>query len=211
MIEWKEVYDGIWIGDRKEWRFYITPASISNNLFKLEAKLTYGEPTEILRQIDFYLSVARAMEVAEEMIDKVGMMFGPDQTNCKHCENAERLQKEVDRLVGENKSLEEVKEYLENRVKNKYDEMVYYRSKFEQLLERKDVDMGEDSSRKRGLLMDGIERYKDAIRNHEGWCTKCKEFTCIRTEPDARGYECPKCGQNTVYGIEEAILEGFLS
>ena len=43
-----------------------------------------------------------------------------------------------------------------------------------------------------------------------GWCTTCEAFTRDSTEPDACEYDCPECGENTVYGAEEALLEGFL-
>lgn len=29
-------------------------------------------------------------------------------------------------------------------------------------------------------------------------------------EPDARGYECPECGKNKLYGLEEAMMMGSL-
>lgn len=38
-----------------------------------------------------------------------------------------------------------------------------------------------------------------------GFCLACgAERDC--TEPDARGYECPVCGERKVYGAEEIML-----
>lgn len=53
-----------------------------------------------------------------------------------------------------------------------------------------------------------MDEIRDAIDSNTGWCTVCKQFTRECTEPDATGYDCPVCGQNTVMGAEEAILEG---
>lgn len=40
-----------------------------------------------------------------------------------------------------------------------------------------------------------------------GYCTTCKEITREGdVEPDAMGYDCPACGNNTVMGFETAIL-----
>lgn len=41
-----------------------------------------------------------------------------------------------------------------------------------------------------------------------GYCTECKEITHDMCEPDAQGYECPQCGNNTVMGFENAVLIG---
>lgn len=46
------------------------------------------------------------------------------------------------------------------------------------------------------------------IEDYMGWCTFCRDFTRDCTEPDAEGYDCPECDQNTVMGAENAILEG---
>jgi hypothetical protein len=53
-----------------------------------------------------------------------------------------------------------------------------------------------------------IEEIEDAIEDNMGWCCKCKEFTTMSVEPDARGYECDVCGCNTVVGAVEAVLIG---
>lgn len=51
-----------------------------------------------------------------------------------------------------------------------------------------------------------MEEYLEARENYQGWCTTCQEFTRDETEPDAEGYECPKCEQNTVVGAEDALM-----
>lgn len=52
------------------------------------------------------------------------------------------------------------------------------------------------------------EEYAYATNSYMGWCTACKEFTRECTEPDATEYDCDKCGQNTVMGAEQAVIEG---
>jgi len=53
--------------------------------------------------------------------------------------------------------------------------------------------------------------YRDATNNYLGWCTGCEEFTRDNTEPDARGYDCPKCREYTVMGAEDAVLTGEIT
>ncbi|MDP3768028.1 MAG: hypothetical protein Q8S13_08430 [Dehalococcoidia bacterium] len=50
--------------------------------------------------------------------------------------------------------------------------------------------------------------YRDAADSYLGWCRTCQEFTTDSCEPDARRYECPECGERTVYGAEEALMMG---
>ena len=49
--------------------------------------------------------------------------------------------------------------------------------------------------------------YFKASEEYQGYCTFCDELTRGETEPDARGYECPKCGNFTVMGLEEALMQ----
>lgn len=51
-------------------------------------------------------------------------------------------------------------------------------------------------------------RYISASEDDEGFCTICEDFTDDCCEPDAREYECPICGHNSVFGAEEALLMG---
>jgi len=53
------------------------------------------------------------------------------------------------------------------------------------------------------------QEYLEAVRNMEGYCTACEAFTREMCEPDAREYDCPDCGENTVYGAEEALIMGL--
>jgi len=55
-----------------------------------------------------------------------------------------------------------------------------------------------------------IEEIYEASSNYEGWCTSCEDFTTGCCEPDAREYECEVCGENTVYGAEEAVIMGLI-
>lgn len=52
--------------------------------------------------------------------------------------------------------------------------------------------------------------YEDATNNSLGWCTNCESFTRACTEPDAEGYDCPECGENTVTGAENALIGGMI-
>lgn len=56
-----------------------------------------------------------------------------------------------------------------------------------------------------------IEEIEAAIYDSEGYCSHCKEFTGDCIEPDACGYVCGSCGQNAVYGAEEALMMGLLA
>lgn len=56
--------------------------------------------------------------------------------------------------------------------------------------------------------MDDIE---SAIADSCGYCSFCEIFISEGgIEPDASEYECPECGNLTLYGIEEAVLRGLL-
>jgi len=50
--------------------------------------------------------------------------------------------------------------------------------------------------------------YHEAENNYLGYCPKCDALTREMTEPDAEGYDCPECGENTVQGVMTALLEG---
>jgi hypothetical protein len=43
-----------------------------------------------------------------------------------------------------------------------------------------------------------------------GICLACGEIQWGGCEPDARNYECESCGKNRVYGLEEAIIGGYV-
>ena len=50
--------------------------------------------------------------------------------------------------------------------------------------------------------------FHEASGSMQGWCTGCKELTRDMTEPDAEDYDCPKCGEDTVMGVELAMVTG---
>ena len=52
------------------------------------------------------------------------------------------------------------------------------------------------------------EMFEEAVSGDCGWCTNCLSFTRDETEPDAIGYDCPCCEENTVMGAEQALLTG---
>lgn len=53
------------------------------------------------------------------------------------------------------------------------------------------------------MTVDEYEQHRD---DNDGYCTECKEWTADNCEPDARNYECPECGEPTVYGSEESLI-----
>jgi predicted RNA-binding Zn-ribbon protein involved in translation (DUF1610 family) len=53
-----------------------------------------------------------------------------------------------------------------------------------------------------------MERYGELSSSYEGFCTTCDKFTRGECEPDASEYECPVCGEKTVMGAEEALMQG---
>ncbi len=52
--------------------------------------------------------------------------------------------------------------------------------------------------------------FQDMCDSYMGYCTSCQDFTRDSTEPDAEGYDCPNCGQDTVMGAEQALLMGLI-
>lgn len=55
------------------------------------------------------------------------------------------------------------------------------------------------------------EDYLAAIDDNTGWCTTCQEFCGEFAEPDARNYHCDSCDNKTVFGAEQALLEGLIT
>jgi hypothetical protein len=56
-----------------------------------------------------------------------------------------------------------------------------------------------------------VEDFHTHVENNDGYCTVCDDVTRTGgTEPDAREYPCPKCGQLTVMGVEQALVEGHI-
>jgi Zn finger protein HypA/HybF involved in hydrogenase expression len=55
-----------------------------------------------------------------------------------------------------------------------------------------------------------IEDIQDMIEDNVGYCSACEDFTTDSVEPDAQEYTCDVCGQDTVYGAEQALLIGLI-
>jgi len=54
--------------------------------------------------------------------------------------------------------------------------------------------------------------YRSYCNNDDGYCVNCGDITRFgMTEPDARRYPCDECGKNTVFGIEESLLCGYIN
>ena len=52
------------------------------------------------------------------------------------------------------------------------------------------------------------EQYEEYRDDSCGICLECGDVTYGGVEPDAECYECEDCGEEKVYGIEEALLMG---
>jgi predicted RNA-binding Zn-ribbon protein involved in translation (DUF1610 family) len=52
-----------------------------------------------------------------------------------------------------------------------------------------------------------VEEFRAASDGYEGRCVICGA-TRYNCEPDARKYDCPECGENAVYGLEELLIMG---
>lgn len=56
-----------------------------------------------------------------------------------------------------------------------------------------------------------LEEVNDARESYEGFCKHCNDITTEEVEPDAENYNCPVCEQDEVFGIEQAVLLGYIS
>jgi len=46
---------------------------------------------------------------------------------------------------------------------------------------------------------------------YSGYCKHCDDITTTDgVEPDAQDYECPECGNDTLMGLSDAVLLGFV-
>ena len=53
--------------------------------------------------------------------------------------------------------------------------------------------------------------FKKHCDEYDGYCTDCDEVTVYGdVEPDAEGRFCDECEQNTVMGVEQAMLKGLI-
>ena len=59
------------------------------------------------------------------------------------------------------------------------------------------------------MALPTTEDLLEKIDTNQGWCLSCGEWTHDTCEPDATEYECPVCGDCTVYGAEH-IMMGIL-
>src|SRR5687768_10504183 len=56
------------------------------------------------------------------------------------------------------------------------------------------------------------EAYFQAENDLAGFCIGCKEVTTQGTyELDVRNHPCAVCDENTVFGIEQAVIEGYVT
>jgi hypothetical protein len=52
-----------------------------------------------------------------------------------------------------------------------------------------------------------VEHYND----YNGVCLECQHINYGGHEPDAKNYLCKNCGKKSSFGMEEALLEGFIT
>lgn len=50
------------------------------------------------------------------------------------------------------------------------------------------------------------EQYQEHTEANDGYCTKCDKVTSSDVEPDAEGYHCEECQNETVMGVENALI-----
>lgn len=56
-----------------------------------------------------------------------------------------------------------------------------------------------------------MEDYEFASEENSGYCIVCKDWTEDACEPDARKYKCSLCWNMSVFGAEQALLEGYIT
>lgn len=54
------------------------------------------------------------------------------------------------------------------------------------------------------------EEYEDHSTDNDGFCTECDKITTSSIEPDAMNENCPECDRNHVYGVENALVYGYI-
>lgn len=53
--------------------------------------------------------------------------------------------------------------------------------------------------------------YTAHVEAYDGFCRKCDEITNFGdVEPDARNRSCDECGEQEVFGVEQAMLMGII-
>jgi hypothetical protein len=55
-----------------------------------------------------------------------------------------------------------------------------------------------------------VALYWQLCSEDAGWCSACDDFTGSGIEPDAEGYTCPGCGEDTLCGVEQAMILGLI-
>lgn len=55
------------------------------------------------------------------------------------------------------------------------------------------------------------DEYHDLRESNAGFCENCDECTADSgVEPDAQDYDCIVCAMPTVFGVEQALLLGYI-
>jgi len=52
--------------------------------------------------------------------------------------------------------------------------------------------------------------YQNADFQSLGWCSHCIKISGEEVEPDGRDWLCHECGNYTLFGIEEALIQGLI-
>jgi predicted RNA-binding Zn-ribbon protein involved in translation (DUF1610 family) len=66
--------------------------------------------------------------------------------------------------------------------------------------------MASQSNRQPKRRLPSVRAIQRRLETYEGYCIDCGDWTRDGCEPDAREYECPDCGGQTVYGAEELLF-----
>lgn len=55
------------------------------------------------------------------------------------------------------------------------------------------------------------DEYRELEDSYSGVCLSCGATRFGDTEPDAEGYHCDNCGEDTVSGAMTAMMDGYIT
>jgi hypothetical protein len=54
------------------------------------------------------------------------------------------------------------------------------------------------------------KKYQELVSDDAGYCWVCRKWLTDFCEPDLQRAKCPRCGNDTAWGIEEALIAGLI-